>query len=152
MSALTHAGQPAPASGRSRERGGARLADLAWLTWRQHRTVIIAGLVIAAAVTGSMLYVAARITAISQECGNAACPDGSAQAALLGRLDDARFVAGFGSNGGEEFLSYMNISEGLVVKGGLDWKRWDDAMTGNLGRIQNSDPGGHRALPCGKPR
>jgi Prenyltransferase and squalene oxidase repeat len=62
-----------------------------------------------------------------------------AQAALLGRLDDAQFVAGFGSNGGEEFLSYMNISESLVVKGGLEWKRWDDAMTGNLGRIQNSD-------------
>ena len=84
MSALTHAGQPAPAASRSRERGGARLADLAWLTWRQHRTVIIAGLAIAAAVTGSMLYVAARITAISPECGNAACPDGSAQGALLG--------------------------------------------------------------------
>jgi hypothetical protein len=84
MSALTHAGQPAPAAGRGREHGGARLIDLVWLTWRQHRTVVIAGLVIAAAVTGSMLYVAARITVISQECGNAACPDGSAQAALLG--------------------------------------------------------------------
>ena len=55
MSALTHAGQPAgPEASRSRERGGARLADLAWLTWRQHRTVIIAGLAIAAAVTGSI--------------------------------------------------------------------------------------------------
>jgi hypothetical protein len=62
-----------------------------------------------------------------------------AQSALLARLDDAQFVAGFGSNGGEEFLSYMNISESLVVKGGLDWKRWDDAMTSNLNRIQNSD-------------
>ncbi len=84
MSALMHADHPAPAAGRSRERGGAQLADLAWLTWRQHRTVVIAGLVIAAAVTGSMLYVAARITAINTECGNAACPDGSAQKALLG--------------------------------------------------------------------
>jgi hypothetical protein len=74
MSALTHAGQPAPAASRSRERGGARLIDLVWLTWRQHRAVIIAGLVLAAAVTGSMLYVAARITAINTECGNAACP------------------------------------------------------------------------------
>ena len=84
MSALTHADQPAPASSRGRERGGARLADLVWLSWRQHRAVIIAGLVIAGAVTGSMLYVAARITAINTECRNAACPDGSAQAAALG--------------------------------------------------------------------
>jgi hypothetical protein len=85
MSAPTHTGQPAaPAASRSRERGGARLIDLAWLTWRQHRTVVIAGLAIAAAVSGSMLYVAARITAINTECGNAACPDGSAQAAPLG--------------------------------------------------------------------
>jgi hypothetical protein len=84
MSALTHAGQPTPAAGRSRERGGARLADLAWLTWRQHRTVIIAGLAIAAAVTGSMLYIAVRISAISQECGNAPCPDGATRAAALG--------------------------------------------------------------------
>ena len=71
--------------------------------------------------------------------GDAKRVNGEAQAELLGRLDDARFVAGFGSNGGEEFLSYMNISESLVVKGGLEWKRWDDAMTGNLDRIQNSD-------------
>ena len=65
--------------------------------------------------------------------------NGEAQDALLGRLDDAQFVAGFGSNGGEEFLSYMNISESLVVKGGPAWKRWDDAMTSNLDRIQNGD-------------
>ena len=31
-----------------------------------------------------MLYVAARITAISHECGNAACPEGAAPAAPLG--------------------------------------------------------------------
>jgi hypothetical protein len=64
---------------------------------------------------------------------------GEARDALLGRLDDAGFVAGFGSNGGEEFLSYMNISESLVLKGGHDWKRWDDAMASNLGRVQNDD-------------
>jgi hypothetical protein len=71
--------------------------------------------------------------------GDAKAVHQEAQSALLGRLDDARFVAGFGSNGGEEFLSYMNISESLVVKGGHDWTRWDDAMTSNLNRIQNSD-------------
>jgi hypothetical protein len=62
-----------------------------------------------------------------------------ARSALLGRLDDAQFVSGFGSNGGEEFLSYMNISESLVINGGHDWTRWDDAMSSNLGRVQNPD-------------
>ena len=48
-------------------------------------------------------------------------------------------MAGFGSNGGEEFLSYMNIAESLVVKGGEEWKRWDSEMTENLNRVQNDD-------------
>ncbi len=64
---------------------------------------------------------------------------GQAQAAIVERLDDAKFVAGFGSNGGEEFLSYMNIAESLVVKGGDEWKRWDAKMTANLDRAQNGD-------------
>jgi hypothetical protein len=71
--------------------------------------------------------------------GDARRVHGEAQDALLARLDDPGFIAGFGSNGGEEFLSYMNISESLVVKGGREWTRWDDAMTGNLERVQNDD-------------
>ena len=62
-----------------------------------------------------------------------------AQAAVVARLDDKQFVAGFGSNGGEEFLSYMNLAESLVVKGGDEWKRWDAQMTENLNRVQNGD-------------
>jgi hypothetical protein len=62
-----------------------------------------------------------------------------AQAAVVSRLGDRNFVAGFGSNGGEEFLSYMNIAESLVVKGGDEWKRWDSEMTENLNRVQNDD-------------
>jgi hypothetical protein len=62
-----------------------------------------------------------------------------AQAAVVERLTDPQFIAGFGSNGGEEFLSYMNIAESLVVKGGDQWKRWDDQMTANLNRVQNGD-------------
>jgi hypothetical protein len=64
---------------------------------------------------------------------------GQAQAAVVERLGDKQFVAGFGSNGGEEFLSYMNIAESLVVKGGEEWKKWDASMTGNLDRVQNGD-------------
>jgi hypothetical protein len=63
----------------------------------------------------------------------------AAQSAVVARLDDKAFIAGFGSNGGEEFLSYMNIGESLVVKGGKDWKSWDKSITENLNRVQNSD-------------
>ena len=63
----------------------------------------------------------------------------AAQKVVIARLDDPQFVAGFGSNGGEEFLSHMNIGESLVVKGGDDWKKWDEKMTKNLNRIQNGD-------------
>jgi hypothetical protein len=62
-----------------------------------------------------------------------------ARAAVVTRLADKSFVAGFGSNGGEKFLSYMNIAETLVVKGGDDWKKWDSEMTENLKRVQNGD-------------
>jgi hypothetical protein len=62
-----------------------------------------------------------------------------AQKAIIERLDDEQFIAGFGSNGGEEFLSHMNIGESLVVKGGQDWKKWDAEMTANMNRIQNQD-------------
>jgi len=62
-----------------------------------------------------------------------------AQQAVIARLDDKAFLAGFGSNGGEEFLSYMTIGESLVVKGGHDWETWDRSITGNLDRIQNGD-------------
>jgi hypothetical protein len=55
------------------------------------------------------------------------------------QLKDKRFIQGFGSNGGEEFLSYMNIAETLVVKGGKEWEQWDKSMTDNLNRIQNKD-------------
>jgi hypothetical protein len=83
MSALSTPGSTTPAAYRGRGRGGARLTDLVWLTWRQHRAVIVTGLAVAGVVTGSMLYVAARIATINQECKNTACPPGSAQAASL---------------------------------------------------------------------
>ena len=62
-----------------------------------------------------------------------------AQDALIQRLDDKQFIAGFGSNGGEEFLSYLMIGESLVIKGGDKWKSWDKSISQNLNRIQNSD-------------
>ena len=55
------------------------------------------------------------------------------------QLKSAAFVSGFGSNGGEEFLSYLHISESLLSKGGKEWEDWDRRMTENLERVQNAD-------------
>ena len=63
----------------------------------------------------------------------------AAQAAVIDRLQDPRFAAGFGSNGGEEFLSYLNIGESLYQKGGDDWKQWHDKIVANMQRVQNGD-------------
>ena len=60
---------------------------------------------------------------------------GSGYASL--KNDDVR--RGFGSNGGEEFLSYLNISEALLTNGGEQWDEWHKDMTENLQRIQNDD-------------
>jgi hypothetical protein len=62
-----------------------------------------------------------------------------ATAAFVKRLDDKQFIQGFGSNGGEEFLSYMNISETLLAKGGAEWEKWDKRISENLNNIQNKD-------------
>lgn len=58
---------------------------------------------------------------------------------VVKQLEDRAFVQGFGSNGGEEFLSFMNISEALLLKGGDEWKKWDKTMTESLTRIQDKD-------------
>jgi hypothetical protein len=60
---------------------------------------------------------------------------------LASQLSDGTFVAGFGSNGGEEFLSYMSISEALLVKGGKQWEDWDKQMTAGITRVQDKDGG-----------
>jgi hypothetical protein len=58
---------------------------------------------------------------------------------VVRQLDDKNFVRGFGSNGGEEFLSFMNIGEALLMKGGDDFKKWDKVMTETIARVQDGD-------------
>ena len=58
---------------------------------------------------------------------------------LAKSVKDDRFVAGFGNNGGEEFLSFMNISETMVLKGGKDWDDWDAKMVKGLEKAQDKD-------------
>lgn len=58
---------------------------------------------------------------------------------VVKQIEQPGFVQGFGSNGGEEFLSFMNIGEALLLKGGDEWKKWDDTMTKAITRVQNPD-------------
>lgn len=59
------------------------------------------------------------------------------QRGLAKTVRDEKFVAGFGSNGGEEFLSFLHISETLVLKGGEDWTDWDAKMRAGLEKAQD---------------
>jgi hypothetical protein len=63
----------------------------------------------------------------------------AATVAVAKQANDDRFISGFGSNGGEEFLSYLNLGETLFTTGGDEWKKWDTKMTENLNNIQNKD-------------
>ena len=46
---------------------------------------------------------------------------------------------GFGNNGGEEFLSFLQTGESLIVNKDKDWKKWYDDMSGRILKIQNQD-------------
>jgi hypothetical protein len=61
------------------------------------------------------------------------------QADLAKQVKNESFVAGFGNNGGEEFLSFMNISEALILKGGKDWTDWDEKMVKGMEKAQDKD-------------
>ena len=46
---------------------------------------------------------------------------------------------GFGNNGGEEFLSFLQTGESLIVNKDKDWTKWYDDMSGRILKIQNED-------------
>lgn len=46
---------------------------------------------------------------------------------------------GFGSNGGEEFLSYLQTGESMVISKDNAWKTWYDNISGRMLKIQNND-------------
>jgi hypothetical protein len=71
-----------------------------------------------------------------------------AVAGIAQQVQDQAFVAGFGNNGGEEFLSFMNISETLVAKGGKEWQDWDKKVTEMVAKVQDKDGGwsGHHCI------
>jgi len=60
-------------------------------------------------------------------------------AAISGKLSDAKFVEGFGSIGGEEFFSYLNVSDSLKRSGGKGWSEWHSKITQKILKLQNDD-------------
>jgi hypothetical protein len=60
-------------------------------------------------------------------------------AAQIARLGDDQLLAGFGNNGGEEFLSYLMTSETMLIAGGDKFHQWQDKMQGRLTKVQNAD-------------
>jgi hypothetical protein len=51
----------------------------------------------------------------------------------------ADVMAGFGNNGGEEFLSFLQTGEGLVIAKDDSWRKWYNDIAGKMVRIQNQD-------------
>jgi hypothetical protein len=48
-------------------------------------------------------------------------------------------MAGFGSNGGEELISYLMTGESILLQGGAEWKTWYDNMSKKIITIQQKD-------------
>ncbi len=51
----------------------------------------------------------------------------------------ARVMNGFGNNGGEEFISFLQTGESMVVGGDDSWKKWYDNVSAKMLAIQNAD-------------
>ncbi|MEX2115386.1 MAG: hypothetical protein WEB37_00745 [Bacteroidota bacterium] len=63
-------------------------------------------------------------------------------------LSDESVMAGFGNNGGEEFLSYMMTSESMVITGDSEYNAWYQNMSRRLEKIQdaNGNWAGHHCI------
>ena len=61
------------------------------------------------------------------------------QGAAVNKAQESNVMNGFGSNGGEEFLSYLMTGESLIIGGSNEWKTWYEKMSGRLVQIQNND-------------
>jgi hypothetical protein len=89
---------------------------------------------------GVQLY---KVAQVMEQASRAPAAAGNREAlAVAGDLlDSERFAAGFGSMGGEEFISYMNISDSLLRTDakGEKWQSWNRSITERLAAMQNQD-------------
>jgi len=55
------------------------------------------------------------------------------------KAQESEVLSGFGNNGGEEFISFLQTGESMVIAGGNDWEKWYADTAGRILRIQNED-------------
>ncbi|MEM7299141.1 MAG: hypothetical protein AAF391_12855, partial [Bacteroidota bacterium] len=55
------------------------------------------------------------------------------------RAQEDEVISGFGNDGGEEFMSFLQTGESIAIAGGDDWKEWYDKTAGRILSIQNKD-------------
>lgn len=60
---------------------------------------------------------------------------------------DDNVMVGFGNNGGEEFLSYLQTGESLIIAKDNTWKKWYNNISGRLVKIQEEN-GSWRGHHC----
>lgn len=64
---------------------------------------------------------------------------GEAQARLEGRMHDSRYLDGFGSDGGEEYLSFMLVGDVLNANDAQEGRDWNQRMVARVAGKQNAD-------------
>lgn len=55
------------------------------------------------------------------------------------RAQSNEVLNGFGNNGGEEFMSFLQTGESLIINKDQSWRSWYDSTTARLVGIQNND-------------
>jgi hypothetical protein len=55
------------------------------------------------------------------------------------QAQSANVMDGYGSVGGEEFLSYLQTGEGMIIGKDTEWQKWYDNISGRMLKIQNQD-------------
>jgi hypothetical protein len=98
-----------------------------------------AGLAVDAASAGVPLYAKAQQLEQFSRTDGTRLGNTDKIKAITKDLADPQFVSGFGSIGGEEFFSYLNISDSLHRIGGPGWKKWNGEMKTKLITLQNGD-------------
>lgn len=91
------------------------------------------------AAAGVELYAAAQALENNSRSAEGRVQYADMNDAAAEKLGEAGFVGGFGSMGGEEFVSYMNVSDSLLRVGGEKWKTWNGKIKEQLVKLQNQD-------------